>query len=154
MALSSGIKFRCYPTEGQKLALSRWMGCQRVINNAKVAEDRYFRTVSGKALSLAGINPPIDQKYSQFKNRELTPYLYEVPSQILRNGATRFKIASSRFFSGLAGLSSRRSREDKAYGSPMSCSGSRPRGNQRTGRARPCMTASLSWEGESMTWEN
>lgn len=102
MSLSSGIKFRCYPTEEQKLHLSRWIGCQRVIYNAKVAEDRYFRTLSSKSLSLTGIMPPVDQKYSQFKSRELTQYLFEVPSQILRNGATRFKSAYSRYFAGLA----------------------------------------------------
>jgi putative transposase len=102
MSLSSGNRFRCYPTEEQKLALSQWMGCQNLIYNAKVAEDRYFRAMGRKALSLTGMKPPVDQKYSQFKDRELTPYLYDVPSQILRNGATRFKQAYSRFFMGLA----------------------------------------------------
>ena len=102
MVLSSGSKFRCWPTEEQKLELSQWIGCQRVIYNAKVAEDRYFRALSRKSLSLTGIIAPVDQKYSQFKSRDLTPYLFEVPSQILRNGATRFKSAYSRFFAGLA----------------------------------------------------
>jgi uncharacterized repeat protein (TIGR02543 family) len=37
MSLSSGNRFRCYPTENQKLAISQWMECQRVIYNAKVA---------------------------------------------------------------------------------------------------------------------
>ena len=67
MVLSSGIKFRCYPTESQKLALSQWMGCQRVIYNAKVAEDKYFRTLSRKALSLTGIHPPIDQRIKKLE---------------------------------------------------------------------------------------
>ncbi|HYA87340.1 MAG TPA: helix-turn-helix domain-containing protein, partial [Nitrospirota bacterium] len=102
MALSSGVKFRCYPTEHQKLVLSQWMGCQRLIYNAKVEEDRYFRTVSRRALALVGLQPPVDQQYAQFKSKELTPYLYEVPSQILRNGATRFMQAYSRYFKGLA----------------------------------------------------
>lgn len=95
--MSSGIKFRCHPTCEQKHILSQWMGCQRVIYNAKVAEDRYYRTFSRKALSLAGIMPPVDQEYARFKNRESTPYLYEVPPQILRNGATRFMAAYHRF---------------------------------------------------------
>ena len=103
MLLSSGARFRCYPTDEQKLALSRWMGCQRLIYNAKVGEDTYFRTFGRKALTLTGQEPPVDQQYAQFKDRERTPYLYEVPSQILRNGATRFKQAYSRFFQGLAG---------------------------------------------------
>ncbi|HYA86612.1 MAG TPA: helix-turn-helix domain-containing protein [Nitrospirota bacterium] len=95
MILSSGNKFRCYPTEDQKRVLSQWMGCQRLIYNAKVEEDRYFRTVSRKALAFVGLRPPVDQQYAQFKSKELTPYLYEVPSQILRNGATRFMQAYS-----------------------------------------------------------
>ena len=103
MLLSSGTKFRCYPTEKQKLVLSQWMGCQRVIYNAKVEEDRYYRTFGRKSLSLVGLEPSVDQQYAQFKNKELTPYLYTVPSQILRNGATRFKQAYSRFFQGLSG---------------------------------------------------
>jgi len=103
MTLSSGIKFRCYPTEKQKRALSQWMGCQRLIYNAKVAEDEYFRTFNRKFLLPPGNKRPIDQQYAHFKSREHTPYLYEVPSQILRNGATRFKQAYSRFFQGLAG---------------------------------------------------
>ena len=78
------------------------MGCQRLIYNAKVEEDRYFRTVSRKALALVGLQPPVDQQYAQFKSRELTPYLYDVPSQILRNGATRFMQAYSRYFKGLS----------------------------------------------------
>jgi len=94
MALSSGNSFRCYPTEEQKLALSQWMGCQRVIYNAKVAEDLYFRTLSRKSLTLTGTILPVDQKCHQFKNKEFTAYLYEVPSQILRNGATQFKASN------------------------------------------------------------
>ena len=78
------------------------MGCQRLIYNAKVEEDRYFRTFSRKALALVDLQPPVDQQYAQFKSKELTPYLYEVPSQILRNGATRFMQAYRRYFKGLA----------------------------------------------------
>ena len=52
MSLSSGVKFRCYPTPEQEKILSEWIGCQRVIYNAKVAEDRYFRTFRNHSLSL------------------------------------------------------------------------------------------------------
>ena len=41
--------------------------------------------------------------YARFKSRELTPWLYEVPSQVLRNGAVRWKTAYSRFFQMLGG---------------------------------------------------
>jgi len=74
MALSSGVKFRCYPTEEQQKILSQWMGCQRFIYNAKVSEDRYFRTFRNHSLSLTGIQTPVDQQYAQFKSTELTPF--------------------------------------------------------------------------------
>jgi len=79
MAISSGAKFRCYPTRVQKQILSQWMGCQRVIYNAKVDEYRHFRTFSRKAVALTCVPVPVDQQYSQFKNRELSPYLYDEP---------------------------------------------------------------------------
>jgi putative transposase len=79
------------------------MGCQRFIYNAKVSESAYFRTFQRKALSLAGEYPPSDQQYSQFKDKELTPFLYEVPSEILRNGAVRYQQALSRYQQKLAG---------------------------------------------------
>ncbi len=101
-AISSGVKFRAYPTEKQKEVLSQWIGCQRFIYNAKVSEAKYFRTFRNHSLSLTGIQSPIDQQYAQFKDKELTPFLYNVPSQILRNGATRFMGAQQRFWKGLS----------------------------------------------------
>ncbi len=102
MSLSSGIKFRAYPTELQQEELSKWIGCQRFIYNAKVTENRYFCTFRRHALSLTGYPVPSDQQYSQFKDKTLTPFLYEVPSQVLRNGSVRFMGAQQRFFKGLA----------------------------------------------------
>ena len=83
-----GNRFRCYPTPKQAQTLLRWIGCQRFIYNAKVGEDRYFRTFASTFLSLTGQHAPLDQQYSQFKT-ELTPWLAEVPSQVLRNGAVK-----------------------------------------------------------------
>ncbi|MHC1741489.1 MAG: helix-turn-helix domain-containing protein [Syntrophobacteraceae bacterium] len=77
--MQSGIKFRCYPTPDQEEVLSRWIGCQRFIYNAKVGEDRYFRTFRNHSLALTGIQTPVDQQYAQFKDKEFTPWLYEVP---------------------------------------------------------------------------
>ena len=73
------------------------------IYNAKVSEDRYFRAFRNHSLALTGQHTPVDQRYSQFKDQELTPWLYHVPSIILRNGATRFMQAYQRFFKGLSG---------------------------------------------------
>ncbi|MDD2610101.1 MAG: transposase [Giesbergeria sp.] len=98
-----GNRFRCYPTPAQEKVLLQWIGCQRFIYNAKVQEDRYFRTFARKSLDHTGQFAPIDQQYSQFKHPELTPWLSEVPSQLLRNGAAKWMQAYSRFFAGLAG---------------------------------------------------
>lgn len=101
--MQTGFRFRCYPSPVQQAILLRWIGCQRFIYNAKVAEDRYYRAFQRKALALTGKHAPIDQEYARFKDRELTPWLSEVPSQVLRNGAVRWKQAYSRFFERLGG---------------------------------------------------
>jgi putative transposase len=97
-----GTRFRCYPTPAQEQTLLQWIGCQRFVYNAKVGEDLYFRCFARKALSHTGEFAPIDQQYSQFKT-EQTPWLSEVPSVVLRNGAVLWKQAYSRYFSKLGG---------------------------------------------------
>lgn len=97
-----GNRFRCYPTPEQERTLLQWIGCQRFIYNAKVKEDRYFRLFAKKSLAHTGQFAPIDQQYSQFKT-DLTPWLAQVPSQILRNGAVLWKHAYSRYFAKLSG---------------------------------------------------
>ncbi|QKE42373.1 MAG: transposase [Ferrovum myxofaciens] len=97
-----GNRFRCYPTPAQEQTLLQWIGCQRNIYNAKVREDRYLRCFARKSLQHVGQYAPIDQKYGQFKT-ELTPYLDEVPSVVLRNGAVLWKQAYGRYFSNLGG---------------------------------------------------
>jgi len=97
----NGIRCRAYPIPEQAQTLSRWIGCARTIYNAKVAELKYFQAFSRKALGADPI-PEVDQAYSHFKDRELTPYLFEVPSQILRNAATQFMTAWQRHIKGLA----------------------------------------------------
>ena len=106
--MSSGVRFRCYPRQKQVPIFSQWIGHQRFIYNSKVDEDKYYRTFRNHSLSLTGQHTPIDQQYSQFKDKDLTPFLYEVPSQILRNGAYRYMVACTRFRRGLAGRPTRR----------------------------------------------
>lgn len=101
--MQTGVRLSCNPPSELRHTLAQWMGCQRFIYTAKVVEDRYFRTFQRKTLSLTGVYPPSDQQYSQFKDKELTPWLYEVPSEILRNGTVRYQQALSRFHQGLAG---------------------------------------------------
>lgn len=112
--LQSGVRFRAYPAQGLASALNRWIGCQRFIYNAKVAEDRLF--AAQRRLELASgqaeVKTPLDQQYAQFKDRELTPWLYEVPSQILRNGTVRWMDAKQRQLKGLGKTPRRRSRRD------------------------------------------
>lgn len=100
--MQTGNRFRCYPTPAQAQTLLQWIGCQRHIYNAKVAEDRYFRRFAHQSLMHTGEFAPIDQQYSQFKT-ELTPWLSDVPSQVLRNGAVLWKQAYKRFFQKLGG---------------------------------------------------
>lgn len=94
-----GNKFRIYPTRDQQQTLLRWIGCQRFVFNAKVAEDRYFRRFARKALALCGLRVPMDQQYAHFIT-EQSAFLREVPSQVLRNGAFRWRTAYQRYFSG------------------------------------------------------
>jgi|GEM_PF-108310 len=103
--LQLGRRFRAWPDEVLRGVLPRWIGCQRFIYNGKVAEDRLFAVMRRMALRSApdeAITTPLDQQYSQFKSRELSPWLFEVPSQILRNGAYRWMGAKTRQLRGLA----------------------------------------------------
>ena len=84
-----GIKYKANPTEEQKLILSQWMGCSKVIWNAKCEEEKYLSTYARKYLPI-GTYPEVDTKFSQYKNNELTPWLSKCPSQLLRNSATNW----------------------------------------------------------------
>ena len=101
--MQCGVRFSAKPAPDLRLTLAQWIGCQRFIYNAKVSEWEYFRAFQRHALALTGVHPPSDQQYSQFKDREFTPWLYEVPSEILRNGAVRYQTALSRYQQRLAG---------------------------------------------------
>jgi putative transposase len=98
--MQNGNRFRWYPTTFQVRTLPRMIGSQRVIYNCKVEEDRYYRSYARKFSS--NVHAPTDQEYSRFIGEE-TAWLKEVPSQILRNGATKWRQAYARFFRGLGG---------------------------------------------------
>jgi putative transposase len=97
-----GKRTRAWPSSLQKMTISQWIGCSRLIYNAKVSEQEYFFRFSKASLSLTGEKIPVDQSYSQFKSEE-TAFLKTVPSQILRNSAYRWHQAMMRFFKGEAG---------------------------------------------------
>ena len=101
----SGVRFRARPSAALADFFSKAIGAQRVIYNAKVMEDRLFAAQRRMVLRdnpEAEINTPLDQSYSQFKDKSLTPWLFDMPSQILRNGAVRWMGAKQRQLKGLA----------------------------------------------------
>lgn len=100
--MTSGVRFRAYPTAQQQAALRQWIGHQRFIYNAKVREQEYFSSFARKSLALTGLKPLPDQAYSQFVSTD-TAFLRDVPSQILRNGAYRFAQATCRMLQGVGG---------------------------------------------------
>ena len=97
-----GIKYKASPTEKQKFILSQWMGCVRVIWNAKCEEDAYLRTFAKKYLPI-GTYAPINATFSQYKNKTLTPWLSRCPSQLLRNSASRWYTTYRNFLKGRCG---------------------------------------------------
>lgn len=97
-----GIKLKASPTDKQKNILNQWMGAAKCIWNAKCQEDRYFSIFARKYCPI-NTYAPVDQTYSQFKNKELSPWLYEVPSQILRNSAVNWYNTYRNFIKGKNG---------------------------------------------------
>jgi putative transposase len=93
---------RAWPTSYQKLVLSKWMGCARLIYNGKCDEQEYFFKFKCRFPELTGEKVPVDQAYSQFKT-EASSFLSECPSEILRNSSVIWYQAMQRFFKGLAG---------------------------------------------------
>jgi putative transposase len=103
--LQSGVRFQALPTPELRRVIAQWIGCQRVIYNGKVSEDRLYAAERRMDLEDYPFNPlptPLDRCYAQFKDRELTPYLYDVPSQVLRIGADRWWDGKQRQLKGLA----------------------------------------------------
>ncbi|HXW53647.1 MAG TPA: transposase [Myxococcota bacterium] len=97
-----GVKFRAYPSLEQRQRLSQWMGCTRVVWNAKCDEQEYFYRFKAKFCAIT-TKTPIDQSYSQFKNEETTPWLYNCPSVLLRNTMCTWKETFGKFLQGECG---------------------------------------------------
>ncbi|MDB5932330.1 MAG: transposase [Polaromonas sp.] len=68
----------------------------------------------------AVIRTPLDRIYAQFKDPNLTPWLSQVPSQVLREGTYRWFNAKQRQLKGLAKAPRKRSRHN--FNSVMLCS--------------------------------
>ena len=102
-----GIRLQAKPTKQQKLVLSQWMGCARFVWNAKCDEDKYLTAYARRYLPV-GTYPPIDQKYSQYKDQELSPWLNKCPSQILRNSVSNWMDTYKKFLKGQCGKPKRK----------------------------------------------
>jgi putative transposase len=107
-----GIKLQAHPTEEQKRILSQWMGCARFVWNAKCDEHRYFNTFARKYLPI-GIYAPIDASYAQYKSDEISPWLSECPSPILRNSTNNWYATFQKFIAGECGKPKRKKKTDK-----------------------------------------
>ena len=92
----------------------QWMGCDRVIWNAKVDESNYYRKFALKFHPREHYYATQDQSYSQFKSSELTPYLSQVPSQVLRNAAVRWYQTLQKAIKGLCGFPKRKRKGNHA----------------------------------------
>ena len=114
----TGIKLQAHPTQVQKKILNQWMGCARYIWNAKTHEEKELR----RTLNKEDTYPKIDQSYAHFKNKEETPWLYDVPSVILRNSIVNWYKTYQNFFTKLCG---------------------RPRHKKKDGRGSVCLTREL-----------
>ena len=98
----TGVRFRANPTTEQKKTLSQWMGCARFVWNAKCEEQEYLYRFAQKYLS-STTRIPVDQTYAQFKNPELSPWLSDCPSIILRNTAYVWRNTFGSFLKGDCG---------------------------------------------------
>ena len=107
-----GIRLKANPTDQQKLILSQWMGCARFIWNAKCDEHRYYSAYARKYCPV-GTFAPVDTKAAQFKSRELSPWLYNCPSQIIRNSATHWYQTFQKHIKRLCGKPKRKPKTDK-----------------------------------------
>lgn len=102
-----GIKMRAYPTEEQKIVFSQWMGCARVVWNAKCEEWKYLSTYARKYMP-TGTYADINATYSQYKDNDFTPYLAQVPSQILRNSTSSWYETMGRWKKGICNPAKRK----------------------------------------------
>ena len=105
-----GCKLKANPTREQKRVLSQWMGCARFIWNAKCEENHYLASFAKRYLPL-GTLPSVDQTYAQYKT-ELSSWLSEAPSQILRNSAANWYQTYKMFIKGICGKPHRKKKSD------------------------------------------
>jgi putative transposase len=107
-----GVSFLAHPTKNQKKIISQWIGCARFIWNAKCAEDFYLSRFAKKHLPIETY-PKANQTYCQYKDRILSPWLSDCPSQILRNSSANWYATYKNFLKGLCNKPKRKKKSDK-----------------------------------------
>ncbi|OPZ24277.1 MAG: putative transposase DNA-binding domain protein [bacterium ADurb.BinA186] len=107
----TGINLRARPKGKQVKVQSQWMGCSRFVWNAKCEENDCLYKFKQKFLPLT-TKTPIDQSYSQFKNTELSPWLSDCPSQILRNTMCTWRETMGDFLKGHCGCPRKKKKSD------------------------------------------
>ena len=113
-----GIRLQAHPNLKQKKILSQWMGCARLIWNAK-CEDEAYMTRYARHYCPIGTYAPIDQTFSQYKSKDLTPWLFDCPSQILRNSAVNWYQTYCKFMRGECGKPNRKPFKDGTGSIPL-----------------------------------
>lgn len=105
----------------QKNKLKNWIGSARFIWNSKIEENNYYYSFARKFVSITKwqwINKQepehqwINQQFSQFKNKDLTPWLSDTPSTILRNSAVNWFQTQMKFMKGECGPPQKKSRSE------------------------------------------
>lgn len=108
----TGIVLPAYPKGFQKIRINQWIGCARFLWNAKCEEEQYLTQFAKRYLPI-GTYAPVDQTFSQYKNEELSPWLFNCPSQILRNTATNWYATYRKFLKGECGKPKRKAKSNE-----------------------------------------
>ena len=103
----TGIRLKAHPTLEQRKVLSQWMGCAKTIWNAKCEDERYHTRFARRYCPI-GTYANIDQSFAQYKHPDLTPWLSDCPSQILRNSAVNWYNTYRKFIKGECGKPKRK----------------------------------------------
>ena len=117
-----GYKTKINLTESQSAKLIQWVGCARFVWNQKIEENEYFYAFGSKFVPVTQWrwlnkqepihNDLINKQFSYFKDNEMSPWLSECPSQILRNSVTEWFDTQKKFMKGDCGRPRKKRRED------------------------------------------
>jgi len=105
----TGIRLKSSPCSQQKKKLSQWMGCARHIWNAKCYTDKEQRQHFKQEKKY----PVVDQTYSQYKNKEKSPWLFDCPSIILRNSVSNWYATYQDFFKKRCGRPNYKKKDER-----------------------------------------